>query len=216
MLDPIPDVDARAFGIAPGLPDTAFDHDGLLTKRVVRAAALAELRPRPGEVLWDLGAASGSVGIEWARCGGSRPAARAYGVERDPVRAARARRNAARLTLPGQVVICEGDAEALLDELPPPDAVFVGGGATAALLDRCRAALRPGGRLVVHAVTVETEVVLLAAYESHGGELTRLAVETVQPLGNRRGWTPQRAVVQWSLRVHGSAPQSEGSGHRAH
>jgi precorrin-6B C5,15-methyltransferase / cobalt-precorrin-6B C5,C15-methyltransferase len=180
---------------APGLPDDAFEHDGQLTRRDLRASALAHLAPQPGQLLWDVGAGAGSVGIEWLR---AHPACAALAVEADPERRARITRNAARLGVPRLEVVGGRAPEALAD-LPAPDAVFVGGGATApGLLDVCRERLRPGGRLVVHGVTVETESLLAAAYAEHGGALTRLSVEHAAPLGSFTGWTPARTVTQWS------------------
>jgi len=181
---------------AAGLPDTAYEHDGQLTKRDLRASALARLAPQPGQLLWDVGAGAGSVGIEWMR---AHPTCRAVAVEADPARAARIARNAGALGVPGLVVV-EGRAPDALVDLPVPDAVFVGGGATApGLLDACLRALPAGGRLVVHGVTLETESVLGAAYAEHGGELTRIAVETAAPVGSFTGWTPARAVTQWAV-----------------
>lgn len=179
----------------PGLPDDAYEHDGQLSKRVVRAAALAHLRPSAGELLWDLGAGAGSVAIEWCRAVSG---ARAIAVERDGARSARITRNARHLGVPGLQVISGVNADALT-WLPAPDAVFVGGGADTGLLHTVLAMLKPGGRLVVHAVTVETEALLLDLQATLGGELTRLSVETLGPLGRFRGWVPARPVVQWSL-----------------
>jgi len=187
---------AAVFGWAPGLPDDAYGHDGQLTRRDVRASALAHLAPLPGQLLWDVGAGAGSVGIEWSRIS---PRCRAVAVEREPERAQRITRNAARLGVPDLVVVT-GSAPAALTGLEAPDAVFVGGGGTEATLRACWAALRPGGRLVAHAVTVETEQVLLAARRTWGGDLTRIAVETLEPIGGYSGWTAARAVVQWSVR----------------
>ena len=185
-------------GWAPGLPDDAFDHDGQLTKRDLRASALARLMPAPGQLLWDVGAGAGSVGIEWLR---AHPGCRAVAVEADPERAARIARNADRLGVPLLDVVLGRAPDALAD-LPAPDAVFVGGGATRpGVLEACLAALSPGGRLVVHAVTVETEAILAQRHADLGGELTRISVEQVAPVGtstNFRGWTPQRTVTQWS------------------
>lgn len=188
-----------------GLPDDAFEHDGQLTKRDVRASALARLASAPGHLLWDVGAGAGSVGIEWMRAHAS---ARTVAVEADAARAARVRRNAARLGVPGLEVV-HGRAPDALADLPRPDAVFVGGGATRpGVLDACLAALVPGGRLVVHGVTVETEVLLARCHAEHGGELIRLAVETATPLGGFSGFTPARAVTQWALQV-GPAPSTD-------
>jgi precorrin-6B C5,15-methyltransferase / cobalt-precorrin-6B C5,C15-methyltransferase len=178
-----------------GLPDDAFEHDGQLTKRDLRASALARLAPQPGQLLWDVGAGAGSVAIEWLR---AHPTCRAVAVEADTTRADRIRRNAARLGVPSLEVV-PGRAPDALDRAPDPDAVFVGGGATApGLLERCLERLASGGRLVVHGVTLETEAVLAAAYAEHGGELIRLAVEQASPIGSFTGWTPARTVTQWS------------------
>ena len=191
-----PDADPVAgLGPVPGLPDEAYEHDGQLSKRVVRAAALAHLRPASDELLWDLGAGAGSIAIEWCR---AVRGARAIAVERDGERAARIARNARHLGVPGLQVISGVNADALT-WLPAPHAVFVGGGADTPLLHTVLAMLRPGGRLVVHAVTVETEALLLDLHATLGGELVRLSVETLGPLGRYRGWVPARPVTQWSL-----------------
>ena len=196
--------DTRSASWAAGLPDEVFDHDGQLTKRDLRASALSRLAPRPGELLWDVGAGAGSVGIEWMR---AHTTCRTVAVERDPVRAARVRTNAARLGVPDLEVV-EGGAPDALAGLPAPDAVFVGGGATApGLIDVCLRALRPGGRLVVHGVTLETEVLLADARARHGGELTRIAVEHAAPLASFTGWDPARTVTQWSLQVRGRSAE---------
>lgn len=178
-----------------GLPDTAYEHDGQLTKRDVRACALAHLAPQPGQLLWDVGAGAGSVGIEWMR---AHATCRAIAVEKDGARVGRVARNAGTLGVPGLRVVT-GSAPGVLHGLPDPDAIFVGGGATAdGLLDLCRERLRPGGRLVVHGVTLETEQLLGAAYTLHGGTLTRISVEHAGPIGTFTGWTPARAVTQWT------------------
>jgi precorrin-6Y C5,15-methyltransferase (decarboxylating) len=186
---------AAAGSLAPGLPDEAFDHDGQLTKRDLRASALAHLLPRPGELLWDVGAGAGSIAIEWMR---SDPSCRAVAVEQHEQRAKRIRGNAARLGVPGLRTV-RGVAPDALADLPRPHAVFVGGGATEETLEQVWAALRPGGRLVVHAVTQETEMVLAARWRRHGGELTRIAVEHLESIGSFHGWKPARAVVQWGV-----------------
>ncbi len=183
-------------GWATGLTDDAFEHDGQLTKRDLRAAALARLLPAPGQLLWDVGAGAGSVGIEWMR---AHPLCRAVAVEVDPVRAERIGRNARSLGVPALHVVC-GSAPEALSDLATPDAVFVGGGASRpGVVRRCLEGLRGGGRLVVHGVTVETEAVLAAAYAEHGGELTRIHVEHAAPVGSFTGWTPARAVTQWAF-----------------
>jgi precorrin-6Y C5,15-methyltransferase (decarboxylating) len=186
----------RAGGWVAGLPDDAFEHDGQLTKRDLRASALARLAPAPGEHLWDVGAGAGSVGIEWMR---AHPACTATAVEANAERAARIARNAARLGVPLLEVVT-GRAPEALEGLPGPDAVFIGGGATRdGVLDTCLSVLRPGGRLVVHGVTLETERLLADAYTRHGGELTRIAIETAAPIGSFTGWSPARTVTQWTL-----------------
>ncbi|MGY1679673.1 precorrin-6y C5,15-methyltransferase (decarboxylating) subunit CbiE [Geodermatophilus sp. SYSU D01176] len=179
----------------PGLPDDAYAHDGQLTKRDVRAVTLARLAPLPGQLLWDVGAGAGSIGIEWMRV---HPSCRAVGVESDAARARRIRENAARLGVPGLQVV-EGRAPDALDGLPAPDAVFVGGGLTSeGLLETCWEALAPGGRLVANAVTVEGEAVLAAWRARVGGALTRLAVAHAAPVGRYTGWKPAMPVTIWS------------------
>ncbi|MCW2850069.1 MAG: cbiT [Marmoricola sp.] len=179
-----------------GLPDEAFAHDGQLTKRDLRASALARLAAQPGELLWDVGAGAGSVGIEWMR---AHPTCSAIAVEHDEARAARIAENAGRLGVPTLRLVLGRAPEALKD-LPSPDAIFVGGGATVpGLVEACLDALRPGGRLVVHGVTLETESLLAASYAQHGGELTRISVEHAAPIGSFTGWTPARAVTQWAV-----------------
>lgn len=183
-------------GWSPGLPDELFENDGQLTKRDLRAAALSRLMPIPGQLLWDVGAGAGSVGIEWMR---AHPTCRTIAVEADDARADRIRRNASILGVPTLKVV-HGSAPAALAGLPAPDAVFIGGGGTrSGVLDACLTALRPGGRLVVHGVTVETEAMLGEAYRRHGGELTRIHIERAAPVGSFTGWTPARAVTQWAF-----------------
>lgn len=191
----VADASARPLGLVPGLPDDAFENDGQLTRRDLRASALSRLAPSPGELLWDVGAGAGSVGIEWMR---AHPSCRTIAVEADPERAARIGRNAAALGVPALEVV-QGRAPEALDGLSGPDAVFIGGGGTApGLLRQCWEALAPGGRMVAHAVTLETERALLDAHAEFGGELTRFQVEHAAPIGRFTGWTPARAVVQWA------------------
>ncbi|MDX3129455.1 precorrin-6y C5,15-methyltransferase (decarboxylating) subunit CbiE [Streptomyces europaeiscabiei] len=188
--------DTLRLGAAPGLPDEAYEHDGQLTKRYVRAATLAALAPAPGELLWDVGGGSGSIAVEWMR---THPSCRAVTVERDPVRAERITRNADRLGVPGLRVVI-GAAPGALAELPQPDAVFIGGGLTApGLLDACLRALPPGGRLVANTVTLESEALLAAAHRRHGGELVRLAVAHTVPVGGFTGWRQAMPVTQWAV-----------------
>ncbi|HEV8424169.1 MAG TPA: precorrin-6y C5,15-methyltransferase (decarboxylating) subunit CbiE [Actinomycetes bacterium] len=180
----------------PGLPDDAYESDGQLTRREARALALAALAPGPGQLLWDVGAGSGSIGIEWmrvdARC-------RAVAVERRGDRAERVRRNALALGVPDLEVVC-GEAPAALTSLPRPDAVFVGGGLTTdGLLDTCWERLRPGGRLVAHAVTIESEAVLHRWQQAVGGQLVRLAASHAGPLGGFTTWRPALPITQWQV-----------------
>lgn len=194
-IECVADASARPLGLAPGLPDDAFENDGQLTRRDLRASALSRLAPSAGELLWDVGAGAGSVGIEWMRM---HPACRAIAVEADPERAARIGRNAAALGVPSLEIV-EGRAPGALEGLPRPDAVFIGGGGTApGLLRECWDALAPGGRLVAHAVTLETERVMIDARAEFGGELTRFHVERSDQIGSFTGWAPARAVVQWA------------------
>ncbi|NEK87378.1 precorrin-6y C5,15-methyltransferase (decarboxylating) subunit CbiE [Blastococcus saxobsidens] len=180
----------------PGLPDAAFEDDGQLTKREVRAVTLAHLGPLPGQLLWDVGAGAGSIGIEWMR---AHPSCRAVAVESHPERAARIARNAAQLGVPGLQVV-EGRAPDALAGLPAPDAAFVGGGATTPeLLETCWAALPAGGRLVANAVTVESEAVLAGWFARVGGELVRIGVDRARPVGSFTGWRPAMPVTIFSV-----------------
>lgn len=183
-----------AASLAPGLPDDIFDHDGQLTKRDLRAAALARLMPRPGELLWDVGAGAGSIAIEWLRTDSR---CRAIAIERDGDRVKRIRGNAEALGVPGLDVL-HGEAPDALTSLEMPDAVFVGGGGTFETLEQAWSALRGGGRLVVHAVTQETEVIIVDCWHRYGGQLTRHSVEHLEPIGRYHSWRPARPVVQWS------------------
>lgn len=188
--------DARPLSTLAGLPDDAFGHDGRMTKREVRAATLAALAPKPGELLWDVGAGCGSVAVEWMR---SHELNRAIALEPKPERRAMIAANAERLGTPGLKIV-EGTAPAALAGLEPPDAVFVGGGASEpGVIEACWAALKPGGRLVANTVTLESEAVLLAKHAEMGGELVRIAVERAEPVGPYRGWRPLMPVTQWRI-----------------
>ena len=187
--------DAQVISLSTGLPDDMFEHDGQITKREIRAVTLSALAPRVGEVLWDVGCGSGSIAIEWML---RHPENLAYGVESDPARAARIARNALRLGVPGLQVV-EGRAPKLLADLPPPDAVFLGGGAhLPGMIEACWQALRPGGRLVANAVVIETETVLFAGVQKYGGTLTRLSVERLDNIGTLHGFRPGMTVTQWA------------------
>jgi precorrin-6Y C5,15-methyltransferase (decarboxylating) len=192
-IEVVDDPESRVIPLTAGLPDTFFEHDGQITKRHVRAATLAALGPRAGELLWDIGCGSGSVAIEWSL---AHRANRAIAIDARADRAERAGRNAQALGVP-DLRIAVGTAPDALAGLPPPDAVFIGGGAQACL-GAAWAALRPGGRIVVNAVTVETQALLFAAHASHGGSLTRLSVEQLEVLGTMHGFRPAMTVTQWA------------------
>ncbi|MFE3827432.1 precorrin-6y C5,15-methyltransferase (decarboxylating) subunit CbiE [Streptomyces sp. NPDC059092] len=197
---------APRLGAVPGLPDAAYEHDGQLTKRHVRAATLGALAPAPGELLWDVGGGSGSIAVEWLR---THPSCRAVSVERDPARAERIGRNARALGVPG-LRVAVGAAPGALAGLPVPDAVFIGGGLTApGLLDACWDALPVGGRLVANTVTLESEALLAEWYKRLGGELVRLAVAHAVPVGGFTGWRQAMPVTQWAVtKTEGSASGS--------
>ncbi|AIZ35436.1 bifunctional cobalt-precorrin-7 (C(5))-methyltransferase/cobalt-precorrin-6B (C(15))-methyltransferase [Pseudomonas parafulva] len=168
-----------------GLPDSAFRHDGQLTKRDVRAITLARLAPQPGELLWDVGAGCGSIGIEWMR---AHPSCRALAIEADEGRQGFIEFNRDQLGVPGLQLI-RGKAPQALTELERPDAIFIGGGVTGeGVLPVCWERLRPGGRLVANAVTLQSELALAQFREAHGGELTRLHVAQAQALGSFDTW----------------------------
>jgi len=190
---------ARILPRAAGLADDLFEHDGQITKREIRALTLSALAPRRGELLWDVGAGSGSVAIEWMLADESLSA---IAIERQSERAVRIARNAAACGVP-HLQLVEGPAPAAFDGLAAPNAIFVGGGATTpGLIDAVRAALRPCGRLVVNAVTLETESALLTYQSQCGGSLTRIEISRAAPLGSEparmTGWRPARPIVQWT------------------
>jgi precorrin-6Y C5,15-methyltransferase (decarboxylating) len=186
--------DARIVTLAPGLDDSWFDNDGQLTKAEIRALTLAALAPRAGELLWDIGAGAGSVGIEWCL---RHPRNRCIGVEERPDRAERARRNALGLGVTA-LDLRLGRAPEALGDWPLPDAVFIGGGASdPGVFDAAWAALKPGGRLVVNAVTLETETLLGALYRQHGGAMRRMALSRLERVGGMHGWRAAMPVTQW-------------------
>ena len=191
-----PDHDTTGLSLVPGLPDDAFASDGQLTKRELRAITMARLAPLPGQLLWDVGAGAGSIAIEWMR--GHRTC-RAIAIDSRPDRAARIAHNAAELGVPDLDIIT-GTAPAALAGLAPPDAVFVGGGATAAgMIETCWDALAHRGRLVVNAVTVESERVVADWRERIGGDLIRVAVSRAGPVGGFTAWRPMMPVTQWTV-----------------
>ena len=187
---------ASRLGLVPGLADAAYEDDGQLTKREVRAVTMSSLAPAPGELLWDIGGGAGSIAIEWMR---SHRNCRAIAVESDNDRAARIGRNAQTLGVPGLRIVI-GRAPLVLAQLPTPDAIFIGGGLTAeGMLDTAWAALKTGGRLVANTVTLESEVVLAQWYARHGGELIRIATSRAKALGGFTGWQQAMPVTHWSV-----------------
>ena len=187
--------DARVLARAPGLADALFEHDGQISKREIRAVTMSSLAPRRGELLWDIGAGSGSVAIEWMLAD---PTMRAVAIERRADRAARIRRNAAACGVPGLELI-EDAAPAALGKLPPPDAIFIGGGVSdPGMIDAATNALRPGGRLVVNAVTLDSEALVLSRRGALGGELIRIAIARSGPVGEKAGWRAAMPVTQWA------------------
>jgi precorrin-6Y C5,15-methyltransferase (decarboxylating) len=184
-IDCLADANTPRLSRLAGLPDAAFKHDGQLTKRDVRAMTLARLAPMPGELLWDVGAGSGSIGIEWMR---AHPSCRALAIEADEGRQGLIEHNRDALGVPGLQLI-RGKAPDVLYGLEAPDAIFIGGGVTRdGVLDTCWQHLRPGGRLVANAVTLQSEMTLMAWRAQHGGELTRIHVAQAQPLGEFDTW----------------------------
>lgn len=180
-----------------GLPDEAYRHDGQLTKRDVRAVTLARLAPLPGELLWDVGAGCGSIGIEWSR---AHPQCRAIAIEADEGRQAHIRHNRDALGVP-QLQLVAGSAPQALDGLPAPDAVFIGGGVTVpGVLEGCWAALKPGGRLIANAVTLQSEARLLDWHARHGGDLLRLDIAHAKPLGSFHTWRQALPITLLSVR----------------
>lgn len=185
---------AKPVPLACGLPDELFEHDGQLTKREIRAMTLSALAPLRGELLWDIGLGAGSLAIEWLL---AHPANRAIGIESREDRAARAARNARALGVP-RLQIVQGAAPSALQGLEPPDAVFVGGGASDdSVFETAWEMLKPGGRLVANVVTLEGEARLLAWHRRAGGELIRIALDRAEPIGGLTGWRPAMPVIQW-------------------
>jgi len=187
--------DAALLPRVPGLADALFQSDGTMTKQEIRAATLAKLMPMRGALLWDIGCGSGSVAIEWMRAARY---ARAIGIEPRADRRAMAGANAMALGAP-KLELVEGFVPDALGGLPAPDAIFIGGGLSRATFDAAWAALRPLGRLVANAVTLESEAELMALHAEFGGELVRISVCRAEPVGRLTGWRPAMPVTQWSL-----------------
>lgn len=194
-IEVVAERDARVLAYTPGLDDALFEHDGQITKREIRAVTLSSLAPKRDELLWDVGAGSGSVSIEWMLADAS---LRAIAIEADAARAARVERNAIAFGVPALDLI-QGTAPEALAGLATPDAIFVGGGGSGVgVLEACIDTLRPGGRLVVNAVTLETESALIARHAAFGGDLARIAVSRADPVGNKMGWRAAMPVTQWT------------------
>ena len=181
--------------LVPGLPDDGFIHDGKMTKRVLRALAIAALGPMQGDLLWDVGSGSGSISVEWLRAGRD---LRALAIEPVETRRMMIAENAVAFGVP-ELRIVAGRAPEAFAALETPDAVFLGGGLSDGVFDAAFEALKPGGRLVAHAVTLESEAILIGLHAEHGGELMRVAVETAAPVGPYRGFKPAMTVVHWHL-----------------
>ncbi len=193
-IETVAEAAARIIPRGFGLNDSLFEHDGQITKREVRAITLSSLSPRHGELLWDIGAGSASISVEWLL---SNPSMRAVAIEAHPERAARIRRNASAFGVPGLQII-EGEAPAALAGLPSPDAIFIGGGGSDfGVLNTAIGALKSGGRLVANAVTLEMEAVLLAAQARLGGNLIKIEVARAAAVGAMQGWKPAMPVTQW-------------------
>ncbi|ESX07682.1 precorrin-6y methyltransferase [Mesorhizobium sp. LSJC265A00] len=187
--------EARILPLTVGRADHLFEHDGQITKHDIRAITLAALAPRRGELLWDIGAGSGSIGIEWML---AHPSMRAIAIEANSDRAARIVRNAAHCGVPGLVVV-EGSAPKALAGLAIPDAIFIGGGGSdTGVLNAAIKALPSRGRLVANAVTLEMEALLLAEHIKRGGDLTRITISRASPVGSMQAWRPAMPVTQWS------------------
>jgi precorrin-6Y C5,15-methyltransferase (decarboxylating) len=189
---------ATVVPLSSGLDDTMFEHDGQLTKREVRAVTLSALAPCHGELLWDIGLGAGAIAIEWLL---RHPSLKAIGIEADDERAVRAARNAAKLGTP-DIRIVQGRAPEALTGLPPPDAIFIGGGLSdPAVFDGAWRALKPGGRLVANAVSLATEARLIELFQRHGGELVRLDVARAGRVGGGKVfvWRPAAPIVQWRV-----------------
>ncbi|TMV12989.1 precorrin-6y C5,15-methyltransferase (decarboxylating) subunit CbiE [Arenibacterium halophilum] len=182
---------------AAGRADEWFDNDGQITKRPVRALTLSALAPRAGEHLWDIGAGSGSIALEWLLSGDT---CTATAIEGNAARASNIRANAARLGVDHRLTLVEGRTpEVLTQELAAPDAVFIGGGLSQDLLDALWVKVAPNTRLVANAVTLESEALLAAWHEDKGGDMLRIELAKAKPLGNRRGWASAYPIVQWSV-----------------
>ncbi len=187
--------DAALLPRVPGLADHLFQSDGTMTKQEVRAATVAKLMPMRGALLWDIGCGCGSVAIEWMRAARY---ARAVGIEPRADRRAMAAANALALGAP-KLELVDGVVPDALDGLDAPDAIFIGGGLSRETFEAAWEALRPLGRMVANAVTLESEAELIALHKERGGDLVKLSVHRAEPVGRLTGWRPLMPVTQWSL-----------------
>ncbi len=194
-IDCVAAPDAALLPRVPGLDDTLFQSDGTMTKQEVRAATLAKLMPMRGALLWDIGCGSGSVAIEWMRAARY---ARAIGIEPRDDRRAMAAANALALGAP-KLELVDGETPAALDGLAAPDAIFIGGGLSEETFEIAWENLRPLGRLVANAVTLESEAILIALHRKYGGQLAKISVQRAEPVGKLTGWRPFMTVTQWNL-----------------
>lgn len=193
----------RALPLTSGLDDEWFEHDGQMTRSDMRAITLAALRPHPGQLLWDIGAGSGSIGIEWML---RDPSLRAIALEPRPDRAARIKRNAMALGVP-QLQIIEASAPKCLAALADPDAIFIGGGASASgMIEAAWTRLKPRGRLVINAVTLETQSLLMDQHQVKGGELLQINLAHAEPVGRYQGWRAAMSQLQWRITKGGAVP----------
>jgi precorrin-6B C5,15-methyltransferase / cobalt-precorrin-6B C5,C15-methyltransferase len=193
-LEVVAERGARVLPRAAGLPDNWFEHDAPITKREIRAMSLSQLAPGRGELLWDVGSGSGSVAIEWMLAD---PANNAVAIEVRHDRAERIARNALTFGVPGLSVVT-GEAPQIFADLATPDAIFIGGGAnTPGMIERACGALGSGGRLLVNAVTLETQAACVDWRARWGGELTQIAIARAEPVGRYSGWRAAMPIVQW-------------------
>jgi precorrin-6B C5,15-methyltransferase / cobalt-precorrin-6B C5,C15-methyltransferase len=192
----VADAGTKTMPIVPGLSDDVFETDGQLTKREIRALTLSRLAPLPGQRLWDVGAGSGTIGIEWMR---AHPSCSCIAFEEREERADRILRNAKRLGVPGLKVVC-GEAPSTFESLETPDAIFVGGGlGREGLFQSCWEKLASGGRFVANAVTIESEAAVVVLKKLHGGDLVRILVAHAEPLGSTLGWRHSMPITQWTV-----------------
>jgi precorrin-6Y C5,15-methyltransferase (decarboxylating) len=193
----VADAGIQTLSTVPGLPDDAFETDGQLTKREIRAATLARLAPLPGQLLWDVGAGTGTIGVEWMR---THPSCSCTAFEEKESRSANIRLNADRLGVPTLKIVQGRVPDTFAHQHQAPDAIFVGGGISGSgLFEACWSRLIPGGRLVANAVTIESEALLAGWHRLHGGELVRMQIARAEPVGSTCAWRQMMPVTQWAV-----------------